>query len=105
MTEVYYQNFGPDPVWGHDHVVYKEAKFLINKRYQIRKFLGKGSYGTVCAAVDTAGPDVKLAIKKVSNIFAKEVLMKRTIRELKLLKHFRGHKNVSIPTFNGDIEY
>lgn len=78
----------------------EEAKFLIDSRYQIKEVLGKGSYGTVCSAVDL-GIDgneegIQLAIKKVSNIFDKQVLLKRAVRELKLMKHFKGHRNVTI---------
>lgn len=96
MTEAYYSNYRNEGNMYNDHVLYKETNFLINKRYRIRNVLGKGSYGTVCAAIDTANPnsEIKLAIKKVSNIFAKEILLKRAIRELKLMKHFKGHKNV-----------
>lgn len=76
----------------------KEAHFLIDPRYSIECVLGKGSYGTVCAAVDTKGVPVRVAVKKVSNIFHKEVLMRRAVREMKLMVHFRGHRNVSRPT-------
>ena len=36
-----------------------------------------------------------VAIKKVTNVFSKTILTKRALREVKLLQHFRGHKNVS----------
>lgn len=80
--------------------IYKEANFSIDPRYQIQSILGKGSYGTVCSAIDSKSSSgneaVQLAIKKVSNIFKKEVLLKRAVRELKLMKHFKGHRNVTI---------
>ena len=38
-----------------------------------------------------------VAIKKVTNVFSKKILAKRALREIKLLQHFRGHRNVSIP--------
>lgn len=87
--------------------------FTIDRRFHITKELGHGAYGIVCAATyagtpdGTAGPGV--AIKKVTNIFSKKILCKRALRELKLLNHFRGHKNitclydmdiVSLPNFN-----
>lgn len=34
------------------------------------------------------------AIKKVTNVFSKKILAKRALREIKLLQHFRGHRNV-----------
>ena len=37
-----------------------------------------------------------VAIKKVTNVFSKKILAKRALREIKLLQHFRGHRNVCI---------
>lgn len=37
-----------------------------------------------------------VAVKKVTNVFSKKILAKRALREIKLLQHFRGHRNVSI---------
>ena len=42
-------------------------------------------------------PKQKLAIKKVTNVFSKKILAKRALREIKLLQHFRGHRNVRCP--------
>lgn len=87
----------------NDHIIYKDANFSINSRYQIQRILGKGSYGTVCSAIDTKSSKgdekLQLAIKKVSSIFKREVLMKRAVRELKLMRHFKGHRNVTIHHF------
>ena len=61
----------------------------------MQQILGKGSYGTVCSAVDTKNKDKHMiAIKKVCNIFNKDILMKRALRELKLMDFFKGHKNI-----------
>lgn len=38
-----------------------------------------------------------VAIKKVTNVFSKKILAKRALREIKLLQHFRGHRNVGRP--------
>jgi len=40
-----------------------------------------------------------VAIKKVTNVFSKKILAKRALREIKLLQHFRGHRNVRLPPF------
>ena len=40
------------------------------------------------------GKPRRLAIKKVTNIFNREILLKRAIRELKFLNFFKGHKNI-----------
>lgn len=39
-----------------------------------------------------------VAIKKVTNVFSKKILAKRALREIKLLRHFIGHDNVSSHT-------
>ncbi len=36
-----------------------------------------------------------VAIKKVTNVFSKSILTKRALREIKLLRHFRNHKNIT----------
>lgn len=46
------------------------------------------------AAKDTDNNE-QVAIKKVCRIFEKTILAKRALREVKLLKHFNGHENVS----------
>ncbi|KAG9248093.1 hypothetical protein BJ878DRAFT_93731 [Calycina marina] len=38
-----------------------------------------------------------LAIKKITNVFSKEILAKRALRKIKLLRHFRGHRDVYMP--------
>ena len=81
------------------HMNVKDVNFKVDLRYQISRVLGKGTYGTVCSAVDyrsvnNRGDYLMVAIKKVTNIFREEVLLKRAVRELKLMGHFRGHRNV-----------
>ncbi|KAJ3348974.1 Mitogen-activated protein kinase [Kappamyces sp. JEL0680] len=67
---------------------------LCSNRYEIIKELGQGAYGYVCAARDKlSGREV--AVKKVTKIFEKEIFAKRALRELKLLKHFNGHENIT----------
>lgn len=71
-----------------------EQEFCVDSRYQITRQLGQGAYGVVCSARDNdTGQTV--AVKKVTSIFSKTILTKRALREIKLLEHFRGHKNVS----------
>ncbi|KAI8810009.1 kinase-like domain-containing protein [Cladochytrium replicatum] len=67
---------------------------VIERRYKIQRELGQGAYGLVCAAKNIeTGQEV--AIKKVTKIFDKSILAKRALRELKLLKHFSGHENIT----------
>ena len=66
--------------------------FEVQARYAPIKPIGKGAYGVVCSArnVDT---DEKVAIKKIANAFENAVDAKRTLREMKLLRHLK-HENV-----------
>ncbi|KAJ3065854.1 Mitogen-activated protein kinase [Podochytrium sp. JEL0797] len=67
---------------------------FLGGRYQLQRDLGQGAYGVVCAAKNVAtGQDV--AIKKVLKVFEKSILAKRALREIKLLKHFNGHENIT----------
>ncbi|CCF59514.1 hypothetical protein KAFR_0H01040 [Kazachstania africana CBS 2517] len=79
-----------------NRTIYESTKFSIPNRYEVVEVLGKGSYGIVCSVRDksNSNPETLLAIKKITNIFQREILLKRAIRELKFLKFFRGHKNI-----------
>jgi len=66
--------------------------FTIDSRYRVQKFVGCGSYGVVCAALDTQRQGM-CAIKKICNVFKNDTTAKRTLREIKLLLHF-DHENV-----------
>ncbi|KAF5127383.1 Mitogen-activated protein kinase spm1 [Metarhizium anisopliae] len=70
--------------------------FIVDERYTVTKELGQGAYGIVCAAVNNQTSE-GVAIKKVTNVFSKKILAKRALREIKLLQHFRGHRNVGQP--------
>ncbi|CCD24476.1 mitogen-activated serine/threonine-protein kinase SLT2 NDAI_0D01620 [Naumovozyma dairenensis CBS 421] len=70
--------------------------FTVDKRFQLIKEIGHGAYGVVCSArFAEAVEETTVAIKKVTNVFSKTLLCKRSLRELKLLRHFRGHKNIT----------
>ncbi|KAF2399500.1 mitogen-activated protein kinase [Trichodelitschia bisporula] len=69
-------------------------EFVVDERYNVTKELGQGAYGIVCAAVHTQTGE-GVAIKKVTNVFSKKILAKRALREIKLLQHFRGHRNIT----------
>jgi mitogen-activated protein kinase 1/3 len=54
--------------------------------------IGRGAYGIVCSAFNSeAGEEV--AIKKIGNAFDNRIDAKRTLREIKLLRHM-DHENV-----------
>ena len=69
-------------------------EFVVDERYHVTKELGQGAYGIVCAAQNTTSND-GVAIKKITNVFSKKILAKRALREIKLLQHFRGHRNIT----------
>lgn len=73
--------------------LYPKYGFKVSPNYTIKEVIGKGSYGTVAAAVETSY-GAQVAIKKVTNIFTRDILLKRAIRELKFMRYFKGHKNI-----------
>lgn len=54
--------------------------------------IGTGAYGVVCSALNTS-TGAKVAIKKIPGAFQNPVVTKRTLRELKILRHF-DHENI-----------
>ncbi|KAG1330294.1 putative Mitogen-activated protein kinase [Cocos nucifera] len=55
--------------------------------------IGKGAYGIVCSALNSETGE-QVAIKKIANAFDNKIDAKRTLREIKLLRHM-DHENVS----------
>ncbi|KAG8852942.1 Mitogen-activated protein kinase [Tulasnella sp. 330] len=68
--------------------------FVVDSEYQFVKELGQGAYGCVVAAKHKRTGE-GCAIKKITSINTKRILTKRCLREIKLLHHFRGHKNIT----------
>ena len=64
-------------------------------RYKILEVIGKGSYGVVCAAIDTNTGE-KVAIKKIHDIFEHISDAIRILREVKLLRLLRHPDIVEI---------
>ena len=84
------------------------STFEVEKRYQIlepsnfawniKTLVGSGAYGIVVSAKDTAAPDPEnnaVAIKKIERAFEHRTFMKRTLRELKVLR-LLNHDNVIV---------
>jgi serine/threonine protein kinase len=68
--------------------------FVLPSCYVPVGMIGTGAYGVVISAIDSRTKK-KVAIKKVTNVFARnEEFQKRILREVLILKHFRGHENV-----------
>lgn len=68
------------------------TQFEIDERYVPIKAIGKGAYGVVCSAKDTMSGH-KVAIKKITNAFDNLTDARRTLREMKLLRHLK-HENI-----------
>lgn len=68
------------------------SNFRVPPRYRFQKHLGSGSYGVVASFHDTErGRDI--AIKRVRRVFDNYLVLRRTLREIRLMSHFR-HPNL-----------
>ncbi|KAJ2916303.1 hypothetical protein MD484_g4122, partial [Candolleomyces efflorescens] len=77
--------------------------FVVDAEYEFVKELGQGAYGCVVSARHRRTGE-GCAIKKITNINTKRILTKRCLREIRLLHHFRGHKNITC-LYDMDIVY
>jgi tRNA A-37 threonylcarbamoyl transferase component Bud32 len=68
------------------------TRFDVDRKYKLIKPIGTGAYGVVCSAENLETKE-KVAIKKITKAFANLVETKRTLREVKLLRHFK-HANI-----------
>lgn len=84
------------------------TKFEVEKRYQILEPVSQGAYGVVCSADDRITGN-KVAVKKIEGVFEHVTITKRTLRELRILRHLQHENlmqilNVFIPGAKGDFE-
>eukprot|EP00967_Tisochrysis_lutea_P149885 scaffold289031_cov23-Tisochrysis_lutea.AAC.1 len=68
------------------------TRFDVDSRYTLVKPLGHGAYGVVCSAVDNRSGE-RVAVKKIAKAFEHLTDAKRTLREIKIMRHF-NHENV-----------
>lgn len=72
---------------------FQNVKFdLAGSDYEAVETIGSGTYGVVSSAIHRS-TGKRVAIKKIPNIFENCILAKRTLRELKILRHFH-HDNI-----------
>lgn len=77
---------------------FDRQQFNLGSRFEFIKTLGKGSYGIVCSAFDKH-LNRRVAIKRISKLHD-SVVLKRTVRELKLLRHLQQSPNVSMSVYS-----
>jgi len=77
---------------GKRQYVVKGTTFEVDERYEVKKGVGQGAYGLICAANDTQTNE-QVAVKKITNAFEDAIDCKRMLREMRLLRHF-NHENV-----------
>ena len=65
----------------------------VGDRYKCEKVIGKGSYGSVCQAMDLDRLNVKVAIKRIEGLFVNMADAKRILREIRILRELR-HENI-----------
>lgn len=75
------------------HTFPQGITFNVDERFEPEKVIGTGAYGMVCAALDKVTKK-RFAIKKVKGAFQIQVITKRTLREILLLRHFYAHDNI-----------
>jgi len=68
------------------------TKFEVDKRYKIIEPMSHGAYGIVCSA-DDKDVGEKVAVKKIEGVFEHITITKRTLRELRILRHLQ-HENL-----------
>jgi mitogen-activated protein kinase 1/3/mitogen-activated protein kinase 6 len=68
------------------------TKFDVERRYRLFDTINHGAYGVVCQAQDTQEGE-SVAIKKFEGIFEHIAIAKRTLRELRIMRHLK-HENI-----------
>jgi mitogen-activated protein kinase 1/3/mitogen-activated protein kinase 6 len=69
------------------------TKFEVDKRYKIIEPMSHGAYGIVCSAEDKEIGGERVAVKKIEGVFEHITITKRTVRELRILRHLQ-HENL-----------
>jgi len=71
-----------------------DVEFEVWDRYEQPKFIGQGAYGCVISARDKTTQQ-PVALKKVIDIQEMDNIdAMRTLREMKICRHLRGHENI-----------
>lgn len=81
----------------------RKISFNVSDHYQILDVVGEGAYGIVCSALHKPSGQ-KVAIKKITP-FDKPMFCLRTLREIKLLRHFNHENIISILDIQKPVSY
>ncbi|KAM7257181.1 hypothetical protein ACFE04_012922 [Oxalis oulophora] len=95
MANVNGGDFPAIPTYGGQYIQYNIFGncFEITNKYRPPIMpIGRGAYGIVCSVLNTETNEM-VAIKKIANAFDNHMDAKRTLREIKLLRHL-DHENV-----------
>ncbi|CAA2989116.1 mitogen-activated kinase 3 [Olea europaea subsp. europaea] len=90
-----YPDFPAVATHGGKYIKYNifENSFEITAKYRPPVMpIGRGAYGIVCSMLNTESNEI-VAMKKIGNAFDSYIDAKRTLREIKLLRHL-DHENV-----------
>lgn len=90
LVRVHMASYGMTPAFD----LYNSISYLVFSAY-----VHASTHVYVDSAATNNQTGEGVAIKKVTNVFSKKILAKRALREIKLLQHFRGHRNVR-PNWN-----
>lgn len=71
----------------------ENSQFVLDRKYCELKLIGKGSYGVVCKAKDTA-KNMPVAIKKITPMAKTVVDAKHVLREVRIMRHMGKHENI-----------
>eukprot|EP00850_Spirogloea_muscicola_P012422 SM000080S22937 [mRNA] locus=s80:240271:241973:- [translate_table: standard] len=82
---------GTCPPGKHQFMLWRTL-FEVDVKYTPIKPIGKGAYGVVCSARNVETGE-KVAIKKIANAFENATDARRTLREIRLLRHLY-HENI-----------
>ncbi|KAK4535880.1 hypothetical protein CDCA_CDCA06G1905 [Cyanidium caldarium] len=75
----------------HSYVV-ANTRFTVPVEYELIRPIGQGAYGLVVSARNQR-TGAHVAVKRISRVFAHATDARRTLREIKLLRHLR-HENI-----------
>jgi len=68
------------------------TKFEVDRRYKILEPMSHSANGIVCSAEDKSVGE-RVAVKKIEGVFEHITITKRTLRELRILRHLQ-HENI-----------